>query len=183
MTKFILHGGFDKNKEYIRDEFFKNVLENTPKDVKIFLVFFAELKEYLELRIEQCKEQFDKNKGSKNLEFKMASEKNFLEGSAWADIIFLNGGRTANLLESLKKFQNIDQIFKDKIIAGDSAGVNALGHSFYSRKTKEINKGLGILPFKMIVHYSDDMGNPLLEVEPDLETVFLREYETKIFYQ
>ncbi|MFA6392884.1 MAG: Type 1 glutamine amidotransferase-like domain-containing protein [Candidatus Paceibacterota bacterium] len=181
MTKFILHGGFDKNIEYIRDEFFQETLKDTSADVKIFLVFFAEFEEYLELRIEQCKGQFNKNKGSKNLEFKIASEENFLEGCEWADVIFLSGGRTVNLLESLKKFQNLSQIFKDKIIAGDSAGANALGHSFYSRKTKEINQGLGILPFKIIVHYTEDMGNPLEEVEPNLETILLHEYETKVF--
>ena len=69
-TKYILHGGFDKNKEYIRDEFFQEVLRDTPDtpaDVKIFLVFFAEPKEYLQLRIEQCKGQFNNNKGLKNL--------------------------------------------------------------------------------------------------------------------
>jgi len=181
MTKFILHGGFDKNKEYIRDEFFQEALRDTPADVKIFLVFFAELEEYLQLRIEQCKGQFNNNKGSKNLEFKMASEENFLEGCAWADVIFLSGGRTINLIESLKRFQNLKQVFKDKIIVGDSAGVNVLGRFFYSKKTKEINKGLGILPFKFIVHYSDDMGNPLADVEPNLEALFLREYETKVF--
>jgi len=181
MTKFILHGGFDKNIEYIRDEFFQEALKDAPVDVKIFLVFFAELEESMQLRIEQCKGQFKKNKGSKNLEFKMATEENFLEGCAWADIIFLSGGRTVKLLESLKKFKNLSQIFKGKIVAGDSAGVNVLGYSFYSRKIKEINEGLGILPFKIIVHYTEDMGNPLSEVEPNLDTVLLREYETKVF--
>jgi peptidase E len=181
MTKFILHGGFDKDKEYIKDEFFQEALRDTPADVKIFLVFFAEPEEYLQLRIEQCKGQFNNNKGSKKLEFKMASEENFLEECAWADVIFLSGGRTVNLLESLKKFQNLSQVFEGKIIVGDSAGANALGHSFYSRKTKAINEGLGILPFKIIVHYADDMGNPLSEVEPNLDTVLLHEYETKVF--
>ncbi len=183
MTKFVLHGGFDKNIGYIKDEFFSEALRETPTDVKIFLVFSAELKEYLELRIEQCKGQFNKNKGLKNLEFKMASEENFLEGCAWADVIFLSGGRTVNLLEGFKKFQNLSQIFEGKIIVGDSAGANVLGHSFYSRKTKEISKGLGILPFKIIVHYTDDIGNPLSEIEPNLETLFLREYETKVFHK
>ena len=110
----------------------------------------------------------------------MATEENFLEGCDWADVIFLSGGRTVNILNVLKKFQNLDQVFKDKIIAGDSAGANALGHSFYSRKTKEINAGLGIIPFKIIVHYAEDMGNPLAEIEPDFETLQLHEYETKV---
>jgi peptidase E len=181
MTKYILHGGFDKNISYIKDEFFQETLKDTPKDVKIFLVFFAEFDEYLELRIKQCKDQFEKNKGSKNLDFKMATEENFLEGCAWADVIFLSGGRTIKLIEKLKKFENLKQVFDNKIVAGDSAGANVLGHSFYSRKTKEINQGIGIIPFKIIVHYSENMDNPLSEIEPNLDTIFLHEYETKVF--
>jgi peptidase E len=180
-TKFILHGGFNKEKGYIQDEFFQNVLQETPVDVKIFLVFFAELEKYLQLRIEQCKEQFNKNKGLKNLEFKLASEENFLEGCAWADVIFLSGGSTINSIESLKKFQNLREVFKGKTIAGDSAGVNVLAQFSYSRKTKVTNEGIGVLPFKIVVHYTDDMGNPLEQTKPELETIFLREYETKVF--
>lgn len=179
MTKYILHGGFDKNISYIKDEFFQQALNDTKDNVKIFLVFFAEFDEYLELRIKQCKDQFENNKGLKNLEFKMATEENFLEGCAWADVIFLSGGRTAKIIEKLGKFENLKQIFDDKIVVGDSAGANVLGHSFYSRKTKEISEGLGIIPFKIIVHYTEDMGNPLAEIEPNFETLFLHEYKTK----
>ena len=178
MTKFILHGGFDKNISYIKNEFFQETLRDTPTDVKIFLVFFAEFDEYLELRIKQCKDQFENNKSSKNLDFKMATEENFLEGCAWADVIFLSGGRTAKLIESLKKFENLKQVFDGKIVAGDSAGANVLVQLFYSRKSKEISKGLGILPLKIIVHYTEDMGKPLAEIESNCETLFLHEYET-----
>ncbi len=179
MTKYILHGGFDKNISYIKDEFFKQTLKDTRDNVKIFLVFFAEFDEYLDLRIKQCKDQFENNKGSKSLEFKMATEENFLDGCAWADIIFLSGGKTTKILEKLEKFKNLKQIFDNKIVAGDSAGANVLSQLFYSRKSKEITKGLGVIPFKIIVHYTEDMGNPLAEIEPNFETLFLHEYETK----
>lgn len=179
MTRYILHGGFDKNISYIKDEFFKQTLKYTGNNVKILLVFFAEFDEYLELRIKQCKDQFENNKGSKNLEFKMATEENFLEGCTWADVIFISGGKTTKIIEKLKKFENLKQIFDNKIVAGDSAGANVLSQLFYSRKSKEITRGLGVIPFKCIVHYTEDMGNPLAEIEPNFETMFLHEYETK----
>jgi peptidase E len=179
MTKYILHGGFDKNISYIKDEFFQRTLKNTPDEVKIFLVFFAEFDEYLDLRVKQCKDQFENNKGTKKLEFKMATGENLLEGCAWADVIFLSGGHTIKLIEKLKNFENLKQVFDNKIVAGDSAGANVLGHSFYSRKSKEITEGLGIIPLKIIVHYTEDTGNPLAEIEPNFETLFLHEYETK----
>jgi hypothetical protein len=71
----------------------------------------------------------------------------------------------------------------DKVVAADSAGVNALGQVFYSKSSKEIGKGLKLLPFKTVVHYEDGQPNPLADVEPDLETLLLREYETKVFHQ
>jgi peptidase E len=182
MTKFVLHGGFDKNISYIKDEFFQQVLKDTPENIKIFLVFFAESDEYLELRIKQCKDKFENNKGSKNLEFKMATEENFLDGCIWADVIFLSGGRTAKLMEILKKYKDIGQVFSGKTIAGDSAGVNVLAQFSYGKNSKEIKEGLRILPFKVVVHYIDGDSNPLVDIEPNLETLFLREYETKVFY-
>jgi peptidase E len=183
MTKFILHGGFNKDVSFIKDEFFQEVLKDTPSEVKLLLVFFAEREDLLELRISQSKEQFEKNKGSKNINIKIASDDAFIEECKWADVICIHGGRTVKLIEAFKKFKNLEQVFAGKIIAGDSAGVNVLCHLFYSKTSKEIGEGLGILPFKVIVHYADGTPNPLENIEPDLETLFLHEYETKVFYK
>ncbi len=178
MTKFVLHGGFNKEKGFIKDEFFQEMLKDTPLDVKILFVFFAEREDLLQLRIEQGKEQFNKNKGSKNLNIKIASKETFVEDCIWADIICIFGGRTVKLMEVLKKYKNLKELFNGKVIGGDSAGANALGQLFYSKSSKEIGEGLGILPFKVIVHYADDTPNPLADIEPEIETLFLHEYET-----
>jgi peptidase E len=135
----------------------------------------------VEIRIEQDKVSFNKNKGSKNLVFKVASKEEFIKDSEWADIIYLHGGRTSKLMEILNTYQNLDQVFKDKIIGGDSAGANALGELFYSKNSKEIGEGLKILPFKIVVHYEDGIPNPLEQIKPELETIFLHEYEIKVF--
>jgi|SRR3989344_281155 len=182
MTKFVLHGGFNKEKGFIQDEFFREMLKDTLSDVKILLVYFAEREDMLQLRMEQSKEQFNKNKGSKNLDIKIASEDTFVEDCIWADIIFICGGRTVKLMEVLKKYKNLEQLFTGKVISGDSAGANALGQLFYSKSSKEISEGLRILPFKIIVHYTDGTPNPLANVEPNLETLFLHEYETVVKY-
>ena len=78
-------------------------------------------------------------------------------------------------------FKNLGRVFSGKIIAGDSAGVNVLGQLFYSKNSKEIGEGLKILPFKTVVHCEDGVPNPLGQINPELETVFLHEYETKVF--
>ncbi len=183
MTKFVLHGGFAKEKAPIQenDAFFQEMVKDTPENVKILLVYFAEREEMIELRIEQDKKSFTKNLGSKSPVFKVASKKTFIEDCEWSDVIYLHGGKTTKLMEVLSIYHDLGQVFKDKIVGGDSAGANALAQLFYSKNSKVIGEGLRILPFKTLVHYVDGMPNPLAEVEPDLETLFLREYEIKVF--
>ena len=183
-TKLILHGGFNKANGPIQkdNEFFQEMLKDTPDEVKILLVYFAEKEEKVPLRIEQDKEQFNNNKGSKRLNFRVAAEETFEEDSKWADVIYLHGGRTVRLMDVLRKYPNVKEILSNKVIAGDSAGANAMGQLFYSKNSKEIGEGLGILPFKILVHYEDGAPNPLVDVESHLETLILHEYETKVVY-
>lgn len=185
MTKYILHGGFNKEKGPVQenDEFFKEILKDTSEKVKILLVYFAEREEMVETRTIQDKEQFNKNKGLKILEFKVASEESFIQDCGWADIIYLHGGKTIKIMEVLSKYENLGQVFSNKTVAGDSAGVNSLGQLFYSKNSKVIGEGLKILPFKTVVHYADGTPNPLADIKPELETLFLREYETRVLYQ
>lgn len=178
MTKFVLHGGFNKEKGYIGDHFFQEMLTEAPTAANVLLVYFAEREEMLELRIAQTKEQFNRNRGSRDLDVRLTSEDTFLQDCTWADVIFLAGGRTTKLMEALTKYQDLGKVFLGKTIGGDSAGANALGHLFYSKSSKEIGEGLKIIPFKIVVHYSDGSPNPLADTQPDLETLLLHEYET-----
>ncbi len=180
MTKFILHGGFAPGKRQQDDAFFQEILKDTPDSVKILLVYFAEPDEKVQLRTNEDTESLNKNKGSKNIQLRVASEATFEGDCVWADVVYLHGGKTVKLMESLSKYPNIQQTLSGRIIAGDSAGVNSLGILFYSNHSKIIGKGLGMLPFKIGVHYIDDTPNPLADVEPGLETLLLHEYETKV---
>lgn len=184
MTKFILHGGFSKARGPVHEnnEFFSEILKDTPHEVRLLLVYFAEREEMVELRIEQDKDQFTKNCASKKIDFRVTSEKTFEKDCAWADAIYLHGGKTAKLMDALTKFSNIAQLLSRPVIAGDSAGANVLAQFFYSKNSTTVGKGLGILPFKLVVHYEDGTPNPLLAIEPQLETVLLHEYETKVFF-
>ncbi len=156
------------------------MLKDTPDDANILLVYFAEPEEKIQLRTNQDTEELDKNKGSKILHLKVASEADFEKDCSWAEVIYLHGGKTVKLMESLSKYQNIDQIFSNKTIAGDSAGAHALGRLFYSKNSKVVGKGLGILPFKIMAHYENGTPNPLADIEPKLETLLLHEYDTKV---
>jgi len=179
-SKFILHGGFAQGEKQRDDLFFQEMLKDTPDSVKILLVYFAEPEEKVQLRTEQDQEELNTNRGLKQLTFKVATETSFREDCSWAEVIYLHGGKTIKLMESLNNYQNIAQMFLGKIVAADSAGAHVLGRFFYSKNSKTIGKGLGILPLKIMAHYEGDMPNPLIDVEPGLETLLLHEYEIRV---
>jgi peptidase E len=184
MTTYILHGGFNPDLlEQEDDLFFTDILKDAPLKTKILLVYFAVREERIELRTTQDKTSFTKIKGSKDLEFKIASEENFLQDCNEADVIYLHGGSTARLMDQLQKYSlnDVANALKGKIVAADSAGVNALAVMSYSKTSKEIQAGLGILPFKVVVHYVEGDLNPLQDTLPELDTICIKEYETKRF--
>ena len=181
MTKYVLHGGFNKEKGFIKDEFFQEMLKDSPNNAKVLLVYFAESDEMRPLRMEQGKNQFEKNKGSKNIEIKIASPDTFIEDCKWADVIFFSGGRTIRLIEALKKYTDLGEVFKNKIVGGDSAGSNFLGQYFYSPSANLVSEGLGIIPIKIIPHYKDEYKDVFRNIAPEIKPLYLREYEYKVF--
>ena len=56
------------------------------------------------------------------------------------------------LTKEMKKVANLKQLFKDKIIAGSSAGVYTLSKYYYSNDLKKIFQGLGVLNIKVYCH-------------------------------
>lgn len=180
-TTYILHGGFNKDAGIQKDDlFFKEILNYAPKETKILLVYFAENAERVEKRKADDLEQFNNNKDDKTISFDTAKEETFLQQAQASDVIYLHGGHSAKLLEALKKFNNLKNIFAGKIVAGDSAGANVLTAVFYSNKIG-ISEGFGLIPIKIITHYLEENRNKLDQIKPELETLFLPEYETKVF--
>lgn len=179
-TKCILHGGFTPHIKQEDDSFFKEVLKDTPREVKILLVYFAKEIDRVALNKDEDINQFNKNKGDKVLSFEVADENLFTEQIVKADVIYLHGGKTLKLLNTLKQFPDIKSLFIGKIIAADSAGANVLATVFYSQSAAGVFEGLGFLPIKIICHYSDTYKQVFDNAHSDLETLFLQEYETKV---
>jgi len=179
-TKYILHGGFTAGIKQQDDDFFQEMMKDTPDEIKMLLVYFAASAEKVQLRTEQDTEELNKNKGNKKLDLRIASPETFVEDCAWADVIYLHGGKTVRLMEALRKYPNIANMLSGKIIAADSAGVNVLGQLFYSKNSKEIGEELNVLPYKTIAHHEDGTHDQFGQINPESETLFLREYETMV---
>lgn len=181
-TKFILHGGFAKGEKQENALFFKEILNSAPDEAKVLLVYFAKDSDRIIKNQEEDIEQFNKNKGDKTLSFEVARVDLFPEQVKQSDIIYLHGGHSGMLLDALKKYPNLKELFDGKIIAGDSAGANVVCSVFYSMKIG-VSEGFGLLPIKIFSHYLEESKDKLKDIKPELETLRLPEYQFRVIYK
>lgn len=183
-TKFILHGGFNRDKprpEEDVDTFYAEILKDAPKESTILLVCFARDIEKVPAATAKVMSAFERVQRQRKLHFEIAREDTFEEQVVSADIIYLHGGTTLKLITALKKFPNLKELFKGKIIAGESAGANVLGRFCYSPHANDVIECLGILSLKIIPHFCEEYRDKVDGVGNGLETLLLPEYEFKVF--
>lgn len=172
-TKYILHGGFPPDQKQVNDNFFKEILVDTGRQVNILIVYFAT--DNGDKYYPQDIKQFEKNNDGKKLHFDKADDKLFIKQLKNADVIYFHGGSSLQLLAKLKEFPRFSEKMTGKVVAGDSAGANMLSTVFYSKKNG-VCQGLGILPIKLIPHYIEEFKDKLSSVNPTLQTIRLPEY-------
>lgn len=183
-TKYILHGGYAGHINRDNDLFFKEILKDAPEHSNILLVLFAKEKDKIEANKNEDIAQFIRNGESKQLSFDVADEINFIEQIKKADVIYLHGGKTSKLINVLKKFPTLKDLFKGKIVAGESAGAYALSAFAYSIVENTILEGLGCVTVKTLCHYSPQQEDKLHELDKlpaHLETLLLADYKYKVF--
>ncbi len=93
----------------------------------------------------------------------------------------MHGGTTLKLLDALKKFPNLKELFKGKIIAGESAGAYVLSAFFFSKSAGGIFEGTGLVPVKIICHYIGENKEKLDECPKNLEILLLPDYKYRVF--
>lgn len=183
-TKYILHGGAAQIINIENDPFYAEILKDTPDNLKILLVYFANDPERNEERKKGNVEQFNRVKGDKTLQFEIAREDLFIEQIKNSDIIYIRGGSTPVLIEALSRYNNLEKEFAGKIVSGESAGMNSLVRYSYSKSGGGITKGLGIIKVKTISHFDGVRGLKEIEaIAPELEKCYLPEFEYKVFYK
>jgi len=184
-TKFVLHGGgsFSSDKIDQNKEFFSEILKDVPEGANVLLVPFAKDTDRIPDAITKIIENFNNAKTQESISFETASEEEFLHQVQSADIVYFHGGVSTRLLGVLKKFPDLIELLEGKIIAGESAGANVWGTIFFSPNANTVLDGFGVLPIKIIPHYSEEKKGRLDGIGEGLEEVFLSEYEHKIFYK
>jgi len=182
MTKYILHGGYTREKKDLNNNFFKEIVKDLKGKIKILFVYFASEESDYEEKLEQEKDNFLNNSENKDLEFEIADRNNFIEQIKNADVIYIRGGDTFKLLETLKLYPKFSEAIETKVVVGSSAGAYVLSKHFYSRTRERIINGLGILPIAIACHYKGKQETlELLKGKAkDLEIVLLDDFEHKV---
>ncbi|MEO6508631.1 MAG: hypothetical protein ABIO02_01640, partial [Patescibacteria group bacterium] len=70
-----------------------------------------------------------------------------------------------NLYNTLSKIPDFKELIENKVVVGSSAGAYVLSKYFYSNGLKQIYNGMGILPIKVIAHYSRELEGVYNEIE------------------
>lgn len=158
MTKYILNSGGLKNNPEKANKFNKEIANGLGKSPRILFCYFATPRERWEEKFSEHSRQFSQSMANGvNPKFELAFPDKFIDQIKNSDAIIIHGGDDKLLLYWLKQY-NLPEIWEGKIVAGSSAGSNALVKQFWTCDWRLIMDGLGILPVKFIPHYKSSYG-------------------------
>lgn len=151
MTKYILAGGCDRQYP----DYGKRLAEVIKLEISnplILSCMFSRAPENREDRYKAYDLWFKEHFGS-DVTVLHADEEHFYEQLEQCDVLYLHGGRMANLLNSLPDFTQFRDATANKIIVGSSAGANYLSKVCYSPSQDNFMEGSGWLDVGVVVHY------------------------------
>src|SRR3989344_5931234 len=156
MTKYILHGGNSKEINSDNDSFFREMTAGTAGRTTVLLNYFSRKDNEVESCAEEDKKRFLQSSDNKDLVFEIARPESLAEQLVQVDEMYMRGGETKKLVESISLTKNLENLFEGKIIAGSSAGVYVLAKYYWENDINELGKGLGIFDFKVFCHYTPE---------------------------
>lgn len=167
MTKYILHGGAITRKTEENKKFYSEIVKSLSDDANILCVYFSREKKLWAGLFEEDKFNFSVAAPEKVFNFVLADDQidNLVGQIKKADAIYIFGGNTDNIKAVLGKVENLKELLKGKVVAGESAGINVLSVYFYSNRLEKISAGLGVLPIKTFCHYTEDKTDKLEELK------------------
>ncbi len=183
MTKYILVGGYVWKAEDGGKAFVQELVKGFDKPVKILDCLFASAPHEVENKFKEDRELFSKFDPDVKLE--LAIPEKFLEQLKSANVLFLKGGDTEQLMQALKKCGDWLAYLDGKTVAGTSAGAMALVKYSHALEKDKLIEGFGIVPLKIIAHWESQIydvswGKVLMELAShgeDLPIHTLREGE------
>jgi len=188
MTKYILHGGFTRRDNELNRAFYTEFARDIPDGATVLLVYFASREDDNSAKFKEDTENIQKHAEGKKFTFLMATEKDLLEQITQAAAVLFHGGSTSKLLRILRTYPDLKPLLESKTVVGSSAGAYALARYGSSHSEEVVREGLGFVPLRVVCHYeSPELPPSMASVEalkntaPELELVYLKDFEWKVF--
>ena len=198
MTRYVLNSGGIKNTPTLKRDFHRELVKGLGDSPKFLLCNFAQGREYWEAKFQGYSDAISEDLPETiSPTFVLAMPDTFNEQCSEADVIYFHGGDDHLIQYWMRKF-DLTQIFKDKVVATNSASSNLLVVNYWTCDWRQCGDGFGILPIKFIPHYNSAFGSDdprgnidweqaKLELEEygdkSLPTFALEEGEYKVFEQ
>lgn len=183
MTKYILNSGGLGDNPKKANLFYNEMLKDLGSKPKILFCFFARPREDWEKTFDKYKSNF-LELIEKDLEpiIELAFPDKFIKQVNNNDVIIIFGGDDILIQYWLKQY-DLPKLWEGKVVAGSSAGSNALVNSSWTCDWRKCIDGLNILPIKFIPHYNSDFGidDPRGEIDWEKAYKEISEYGDKSF--
>lgn len=186
MTKYVLHGGDTRFVNPDNNGFFAAMTLGLEGKVRILLNYFARDESEIDQCLQEDKERFMQNSENKDLEFIVADVNNLATQLENANVMYIRGGNTAQLVKKMKKVNDIEKLFNNKVIGGSSAGVYVLCKYYWENDNSTLGDGLGIFNIKALCHYKPEdkeVVNKLLAYKEYLPLLTLPNHKWIVVYK
>jgi len=158
MTKYILNSGGLKNHPEKVDRFHSEIVQGLGSSPRILFCLFAAPRECWEEKFSEYSNRFLKSMiVGIAPELELAFPDRFEAQVKNSDAIVIHGGDDNLLLHYLRDYDLL-KLWQGKVVAGSSAGSDALVKYFWACDWRQVKEGLGILPIKFIPHYKSEFG-------------------------
>lgn len=157
-TKYVLNSGGIRNNPELKKQFHLELIKDQGDAPKFLLCNFAQGREYWEEKFQSYSETITEDMpDGVRPDFTLAMPDKFVDQCNKADVIYFHGGDDHLIQYWMRQF-NLSEIFKDKVVATNSASSDMLASSYWTCDWRQCQDGLGILPIKFIPHYQSYFG-------------------------
>lgn len=159
MTKYVLNSGGIKNEPKLKKQFHQELVKGLGNAPKFLLCNFAQGREYWEAKFQGYSDAITEDMPDGVApNFTLAMPDTFAEQCQQADVIYFHGGDDHLLKYWMGKFDTAE-LFKDKVVAANSASSDMLVTNYWTCDWRQCSDGFGILPIKFIPHFQSTFGS------------------------
>ena len=156
MTKYVLNSGGIKNQSKLKKQFHQELAKDLGDTPKFLLCNFAQAREYWESKFQGYSNAVAEDMpDGVTPSFALAMPDAFVEQCRQTDVIYFHGGDYHLLKYWMSKF-DMAELFKDKVIATNSASSEMLSAHYWTCDWRKCGDGFGVLPIKFIPHYQSE---------------------------